>query len=121
MIKVLIVDDMVLIRKSVKLLIDGIDNVHIIGECGDGQDVIGFVTKNAPSIILMDVTMPFLNGIEATKLVVNQFPRIKVIAHSSHTDDECMRKMREAGAIDYLVKNQNKKELINAIHRAYHG
>lgn len=121
MIKVLLVDDMALLRKSIRLLIDGDSNIQIIGECGDGQEVIKFITENETDIVLMDITMPCVDGIDATKLISNQFPEVKVIAHSSHNDEDCKKKMKEAGAVNYLIKNQNKKELILAIHQAYYN
>ena len=121
MIKVLLVDDMIIIRKSIRLLIDGSSDIQIIGECDDGEEVIGFVMQNETDIVLMDVSMPNCDGIEASKLVSSQFPKIKIIAHSSHTDEESINKMKEAGAVDYIIKNQNKRELINAIHRAYYN
>tara|TARA_R110002072_G_scaffold288828_1_gene455105 strand:+ start:4021 stop:4386 length:366 start_codon:yes stop_codon:yes gene_type:complete len=119
MIKVLLVDDMSLIRKSIKSLIHNARNINIIGECKNGQEAIDFVKQNQTDVILMDIVMPKLDGFKATKIIMNLFPEIKIIAHSSHNDDDYVKKMLEAGAVDYLIKTQCQIELIDAIHNAY--
>ena len=121
MIKVLLADDIAIIRKSVKLLIDGNEDIQIIGECNNGQEVLNFITQIETDVILMDITMPKINGIEATKLISKLFPKIKVISHSSHDSDEHIKKMYDAGAVDHIPKKQCKEDLIRAIHKAFHS
>ena len=104
MIKILLVDDSVVIRKAVKQLLPEKGLVSVVGECSDGRDVLDFLKNNEVDTILMDFSMKYIGGVEATKLVSEKYPNIKTIGFSSHSDSNYRNAMLAAGASDYIVK-----------------
>jgi len=113
-IKILLVDDHVLIRKSFLLLLSKISYVHVIGECSDGVEVIPFLKTNPIDVIFMDINMKFMDGLEATKLVKQYYPRVKVIGFSFEEDVFIIQKMKANGADGYMSKFDTNKESIEA-------
>ncbi len=117
MVRLLLVDDHKIIRDGLKALLLGEHGIDIVGECNDGNQVIGFLKKNAVDVILMDINMPVINGIEATQLVTDNFSNIRVIALTMHNEDAYITKILKAGAIGYVMKNTGKQELLTAIRK----
>ncbi|NQX96948.1 MAG: response regulator transcription factor [Flavobacteriales bacterium] len=115
MIKVLLVDDSAIIRKAVKqfLLEEGV--ISVVGECSDGREVLGFLKSNQVDVILMDVSMKYIGGIEATKLVKQKHSSIKVIGFSSHSSLDYQNDMLTAGASGYIVKGVEIKVIRDII------
>jgi len=120
-IKILIVDDHRLFREGLATLLRETDEIEVIGDAHNGKDALIAVRELNPDIVLMDLEMPELNGIEATRLVANKFPRTKVLALTSHEDDEHIYQAMVAGAVGYVVKRVNRDELIKIIKSAYKG
>ena len=120
-IKVLIVDDHPLIRNGLRSLFINEEIIDMINEATDGEDMIGKLKDEDYNLILMDVRMPKVNGIEATKFVSENYPEIKVLALSTYDDDSHIVNMLEAGARGYLLKNASKDELMKAINTILNG
>lgn len=120
-IKILIVDDHPLIRNGLRSLFINEENVQEVNEATDGQDMIGKLKDKLYDLILMDVRMPRVNGIEATKFITENYPEIKVLALSTYDDDSHIVNMLEAGARGYLLKNAGKDELMKAISTVVSG
>ena len=121
-IKVLLVDDHKIIRDGIRALLKGVDHVKIVAEANDGQEAIDTLNKsNHIDIVLMDITMPNLDGIEATKILVKKFPQIKVMALTMHDDDAHIINMLKAGAVGYIFKTIGKSELTQAIKTISEG
>ena len=120
-IKVLIVDDHPLIRNGLRSLFINEEIIDMINEATDGEDMIGKLKDEDYNLILMDVRMPKVNGIEATKFVSENYPEIKVLALSTYDDDSHIVNMLEAGARGYLLKNASKDELMKAIDTILNG
>lgn len=121
MIKVLIVDDHQILRDGIKALIGSKKNISVIGECEDGSEVEDFVSKNMPDVILMDIKMTGMNGIDTTKELIQKYPEIKILALSMHNEEQYIVSMLKAGASGYVLKNTNEKELITAIEKVNMG
>lgn len=112
MIKVLLVDDSAIIRKSIKTILDNQPEIQVIGECKDGKEVIPFLQHIKPDIILMDYRMPIVNGIEATKLVIELFPEIKIIGFSCDDDSTTKEAFFKSGAVEFLSKYETDNETL---------
>ena len=117
MIRLLLVDDHKIIRDGLKALLSNEADIEIVGECCDGSEVLDFVRTNEVDVIMMDINMPKMNGIEATKQVTDAFPEVKVIALTMHNEDSYISKVLKAGALGYVLKNTGRKELVTAIHK----
>jgi len=114
-INVLIADDHKIFRDGIKALLDEARNIHVVGEAGNGDEVLEKLRKIKPDVVLMDINMPNCNGIQATKTIRLQFPKVKVLALTMYEDDNFIVDMMDAGASGYILKNTGAAELINAI------
>ncbi|SDX99961.1 response regulator transcription factor [Flavobacterium degerlachei] len=116
-IKIMLVDDEVLFRKGISFLLGREENIDIIQEASNGAELISFLNENEshPDIIIMDLKMPLLNGIEATKILHKEFPEIKIIALTSYDTPSFVANMINVGAVSYLVKNTTPQELLKTI------
>ncbi|MCR5764145.1 MAG: response regulator transcription factor [Treponema sp.] len=121
MIKVLIADDQQLIRESLKLYLENEGEFTVTGIVADGQEVLGSVSENTPDIILMDIRMPVLDGVECTKLVKQKHPDIKIIILTTFDDDEYVYNALKYGASGYLLKGIALDQLSSAIKTVYGG
>mgnify|MGYP001609453720 CR=1 FL=1 len=120
MIKVLLVDDSAITRKSIKFVLDSQPEIQVIGECADGSQVIPYLQNNNPDVILMDYRMPILDGVEATKLVKDLFPEIKVIGFSCNDDIMTKESFLKNGATGFLSKYKADNEaIIKEINTCY--
>lgn len=118
-IKVLLADDHRIIRASLAGLLRSQPGIEVAGQAGDGQEVIEKTISLRPDVVVMDVTMPVIDGVEATRRLMRQFPDLCVIALSMHEKEDMQRAMREAGAIRYLTKDGPPDMLIAAIKSCY--
>lgn len=114
-IRVLIVDDHPMVRVGLKMLLNSLEHIIFIGEASDGFEAIAFCRENPPDVILMDIKMPHLDGIEATKRILQLNPDIRVIALTSFKDDHLVHGILEAGALGYLLKDANGEQIQHAI------
>ncbi|HQZ94904.1 MAG TPA: response regulator transcription factor [Pyrinomonadaceae bacterium] len=113
--RVLIAEDHQTVREGVKLLIDSQPDMEVVGEAGDGEVAIQEATRLMPDILLMDISMPNLNGLKATKRLRSVRPNIKILILTRHTDDGYLQQLIGAGASGYVLKQSAPTELINAI------
>lgn len=117
-IKMIIADDEILFRSGISFLLQREENIDIVFEANNGQEVIDYLktSDNKPDLILMDLKMPELNGVEATKIVHKYYPEIKVIALTSYNSNSFINNMIQVGASSYLVKNSTPNEMIFTIN-----
>jgi two-component system invasion response regulator UvrY len=120
-IPVLIVDDHALMRLCLRQLLMSADDITIIGEVASGEEAIKFVREFNPQVVLMDLQMPGIGGLEATSKIIHAKPSIKVIAVTICDDDPFPYRFIQAGGSGYITKNTNTNELVTAIHRVTHN
>lgn len=114
-IKIILVDDHKLLRDGLRNIIEQRSNMHIIGEASDGREAIKICSKLSPNVLVIDVAMPGLNGIEAATQIHKKHPDIKIIGLSMHSGKQFIQGMFKAGAFGYLLKDGDSDELITAI------
>jgi len=115
-IKVVIADDHEIFRDGLKLMLSHAADISCIGEAADGNELISIVDKLKPDVVITDIKMPGLDGIEAAKQITALHPEIGIIGLSMFEEEQLIMDMLEAGASGYLLKNSDKEELIDAIH-----
>jgi len=120
-IKVIIVDDHVIFRKGLIAILNEIDDVKVVGEASNGHEAINLLKKQATDIILMDIKMPVMDGLEATEKITEKYPEIRIIALTMFEEISYFNKMIEAGASGFLLKKTNVDELEIAIHNVFNG
>jgi two-component system response regulator NreC len=120
-IRVLLADDHAMIRQGLRLLIEKQPDIELVFEAKDGREAVEHVREFLPEVVIMDLSMPNLNGIEATRQIINEFPNIKVIALSIHSNNRFVSDMLEAGASGYVLKECLFEELVQAIHIVKEG
>lgn len=120
-IKVLLAEDHTIVRKGIRALLDDVSDIEVVGEAENGREAIEQTARLSPDVVLMDHTMPVLNGLEATRQIKQQFPDIMVLILTMHTDEEYIFRFLQAGASGYLVKKTAPKELVSAINAIYRG
>ena len=120
-IKIILADDEVLFRKGISFLLQKEENIKIIHEVSDGSELIAFLKQSTmrPDIIIMDLKMPNLNGVDATRIIHNDFPEVKIIALTSYDSRSFIANMINIGAASYLVKNTTPAEMISTINEVY--
>lgn len=120
-ITVLICDDHNLVRQGIAALLKEQENIKVIGEASNGYEAIKFAQKYKPDVILMDLSMPTLNGLEATSKIKKEFPDIKILILTQHENDEYVVQMIRAGASGYVLKTSVSDDLINGIKEIIKG
>ncbi len=120
-IRILIADDHSLIRAGLHALLQGTSDITVVGEAEDGLSVLSQVAVLEPDIVLMDISMPGLSGIEATRQLRLISPRTRVLALTVHEDEAMLREILRAGAYGYILKRADDSELIKAIRFVSHG
>ena len=113
--RILIVDDHGIVREGLKSLIEQHSEMEVIGEAKDGNMALQLTKDLSPDVVIMDVSMPNLNGVEATKYITKQKPDVKVIILSVHTDSNIVKESLKAGASGYVLKSYLFDELLNAL------
>ena len=113
--RVLVVDDHALVRRGFATLLAGEPDLEVVGEADNGQQAIELTRQLTPDVILMDVSMPGMNGIDATRAILAEFPAMRVIGLSMVEDPDQPEAMRDAGAVGYLRKNDAAEALLAAI------
>ena len=120
-IKVLIVDDHEIFRKGLKMVINRFKNAKVIAEASNGREFLEIIDKNFPDIVLMDIEMPEMNGIEATTKALEKYPDLKILALSMFNEDNYVESMIDSGVRGFLLKNINKEKLEKALDTVYKG
>jgi len=120
-IRLLIADDQRLFRQSLRIVLEHETGLQVIGEAGDGQEAYEQVKVLRPEMVLMDVEMPKLDGIEATRLLVKERPDIKILMLSAYADDERVLHGIQAGAVGYIVKDATPEEFVKIIRATHEG
>jgi DNA-binding NarL/FixJ family response regulator len=121
LITVLIVDDHKIIRDGIKSLLEDVENIKILGEASNGLEAIEFFKNQPTDVVIMDIRMPEMSGIETTKYLTENYPGVKVLALTMHDEEAFIYKMLNAGASGYLLKNVGKEEFVTAINKIYKG
>lgn len=121
MIKVMIVDDQGLIRDGLKMILSLSDDIEVIGEAVNGQEAINILSSMEPDIILMDIRMPIMSGVEATIIIKEKFPEVKILILTTFNEDEYIFEGLKNGADGYILKDVKSDEIIKAIKEVYKG
>jgi DNA-binding NarL/FixJ family response regulator len=119
--RIFIAEDHQTVREGIKLLVNAQADMEVIGEAGDGETAIKEVSKLKPDIVLMDISMPTMNGLKATKRLRSMSPDVKILTLTRHTDDGYLQQLIGAGANGYVLKQSAPNELINAIRTIGEG
>ena len=120
-IRVLIVDDQTITRSGIRSLLAAQEDIEIVGEAQNGEEAIEFASSTQPDVILMDLRMPGVNGIDATRRIHRHYPHIGILVLTVFEDDTSVFPAIRAGARGYLLKNTEKDELLRAIHTVANG
>ena len=120
-VRVFIVDDHTMVRMGLKLCLANYDEVTVVGEAANGRQALQKIEACRPEVVLMDLVMPEMNGVEAIRAIRARWPEIKVLALTSFTEDTHVTAAMKAGASGYLLKDVEPPELIGAIQDTYHG
>jgi len=120
-IKILLAEDHVVVREGTRELLEREEDLEVIGEAGNGEEAIRLATELEPDVIIMDIAMPKINGIEATKQIKTAKPSVAVLILTSYDYDEYIFGLLEAGAAGYLLKSVSGEELISAIRAVHTG
>ncbi|MDQ2937791.1 MAG: response regulator transcription factor [Acidobacteriota bacterium] len=119
--RVLIADDQLLVRAGICQLLKTLPDVAVVGEASDGQEALRLIETEQPDIVLMDMTMPLMNGLEATVLAKKRFPSVKVIILSEHSSEEFVFRALRSGAEGFVLKNDSVGELYTALESVARG
>lgn len=120
-ITVLLAEDHTIVRKGLRTLLSHVENIEIIGEAENGREAVKLVSRFRPDVVVMDISMPMLNGLEATIQIKKTHPRTKVLILTMHTNEEYIFEIIKAGASGYIVKKAAPEELIMAIQSVTKG
>ena len=120
-IKLVLADDHAVVRAGIKAMLEGLGGIDIVGQGTNGREACALVEQHQPQLLLMDISMPEMNGLEATARIVKDFPNVRVIILSMHTSEEYVWKALQAGATGYLLKDAEPSELDLAIKTVLSG
>lgn len=120
-IRILLADDHTVVRDGLRALVEKQPDMAVVGEAADGRDTIRLAEEQAPDVIIMDIAMPNMNGIEATRRITTSNPRTAVLILSMHQDESYVLRSLKAGAKGYLLKESVRSDIIEAIRAVVHG
>ncbi len=113
--RILLADDHAVVRKGFRMILDAEEDLEVVGEAANGREAVETAQSLQPDIVVMDVTMPELNGIEATRRITELLPRTRILALSMHKDAVYVREILRAGAKGYLLKDSGEGDLLKAV------
>ena len=120
-IRLLLVDDHKIVRQGVRAFFDAHEGIDVIGEAGSGAEAVKMVEERVPDVVLMDLIMPGMDGVEATRLAKSISPRTQIVVLTSYHDDEHIFPALQAGALSYILKDVEMDELAEAVFKASRG
>jgi two-component system response regulator NreC len=120
-IRVLIADDHTIVREGVRLLLDAQPDINVVGEAADGNQALSLARSLSPDIVLLDIGMPLMNGLEATRALKAELPKINILILTMHEGEDYFFRILAAGASGYVLKGAGSSELLNAIRAVYQG
>jgi len=115
LIRVLIADDHIIVRSGLRLLLEAEPDIEVVGEALEGGEALNLVEKHLPDVVLMDIAMPGMNGLEATRQIKASWPQVNVLVLTMHRSDEYFFEMLKAGASGYILKGAETSDLIHAV------
>lgn len=118
---VLIVEDHTMVREGIRMTLGLEQDMNVIGEASDGRKAVSMATELKPDVVLMDIAMPGLNGLEATRQLIKAVPSIKIIMLTAHGDDAYVKSAVDAGAAGFLLKQDSTHDVCNAIREVHRG
>src|SRR5256885_16382642 len=118
---ILLVDDHTVVRQGLRALLSAEEDMEVVGEAENGRLAVTLARKSNPDVVVMDVAMPLLNGLEATRQILKMLPSTKILVLTSYGDDECVSQLMDAGASGYLIKQTAANDLIRAIREVQRG
>jgi NarL family two-component system response regulator LiaR len=118
-IRVLVVDDHEMVRSGLATFLEAFDDLELVGEAANGREAVGLCAKARPNVILMDLVMPELDGVAATRAIHQMCPEVKIIVLTSFGDQDLVQRALQAGAVGYLLKSASIDEIANAIRTAH--
>ncbi|MDP3645254.1 MAG: response regulator transcription factor [Bacteroidota bacterium] len=119
--KVIIVDDHTLFRNGLRILLNNLENYHVIAEAANGKQFLDMLEKNVPDLVLLDINMPVMDGIEAATFAHEKYPDLKIITLSMYGEEDYYYKMVNAGVKGFVLKNSDIKEVNAALDIVYEG
>jgi two-component system response regulator NreC len=120
-IRVLLVDDHAILREGIKALLGKQGNIEVVAEAGDGREAIPKAIQLRPDVVVLDISMPLMDGLEATRQIKMEAPDVKILVLTMHDDEEYFLQLLRAGASGYVTKRAVGKELVSAIEAVYQG
>ena len=119
-ITILLADDHAIVRRGIAALIESEPDMEIVAQAKDGEEAIALTEQTRPNVVVMDIAMPVMNGLEATKRIVNRFPETRVVVLSTYNDSESISKVTDSGAFGFVPKVSASSELVGSIREASH-
>ncbi len=119
--KILIVDDHEVVRDGLKNILTSLDNITIAGEAGNGEDAVKMYSTLKPDLVIMDISMPGMNGIEATRVIKEKDPDARILILTMHDNQEYLNQIIRSGAKGFILKNTDKEELLDAVRTVANG
>lgn len=120
-ITILLADDHMIVREGFRKMLDMENDIQVVGEAQDGRDAVALVKKLRPNLVLMDIAMPQLNGLEATRQILKLFPNTRILMLSAYSDDAYVQNAMESGAAGFLLKQTSAYDVCRAIREVYKG
>jgi two-component system response regulator NreC len=120
-VRILLADDHTILRDGIRALLEDEPDITVIGEAEDGRTAVKLACQLKPDVVLMDIAMPLLNGLEATRQIKHDCPQVKVLILTMHENEEYIRQVLASGAMGYILKDAAARELLDAIHAVQQG
>ena len=119
--RVLLVDDHAILREGIKALLEKQENIEVVAEAANGREAISKVVQFRPDVVVLDISMPLMDGLEATRQIKRESPDVKILILTMHDDEEYFFQLLRAGASGYVTKRAASRELVSAIEAVYRG
>ncbi|WP_375445170.1 response regulator [uncultured Fibrella sp.] len=120
-IRILVADDHSVVRKGIRMLLEDETDIQIVGEAADGDEAIDALAQVQPDVLLLDITMPRMSGIDALKIISHQYPAVRTLMFSMHNNPDYILKAVEYGAAGYLLKDTSQEEILKAVRTVVTG
>jgi NarL family two-component system response regulator LiaR len=120
-IRVVLADDHALVRQGIRQFLDGADDMTVVGEAADGREALQLVERLQPDVAVLDIQMPGMNGIDATREITNRFPQVRVLILTAYDDDPYVFALLHEGASGYLLKSADPDEFVDAVRKVHGG